>query len=204
MTKKMSTLPSAAALALASLLAGACGQSTASEVAAAPRPPAPTVVAAAATEPTPQATTAGAAEAPEVPAVMPAGGPVPAAGGAMVFTGAREQTEQFIRDYETIALTPEQERIKVEALSKIPAPCCADNPLATCCCPCNLAKAAWGMAARLITEHGYGVEEVRQAAVDWLAVANPGGFTGNACYSGGCGRPIHQNGCGGMDARHVL
>lgn len=204
MTKKISTLISAAAWALASLVAGACGQSTASEDASSPRPPAPTAVAEA--SPTPQTATASAvaAKAQEAPSVMPAEGPTPAAGGAIAFTGDREETERFIRYYQTIALTPEQERIKVEALAKIPAPCCADNSLATCCCPCNLAKAAWGMAAFLITEEGYGVEEVRQAAVDWLSAANPGGFTGDACYSGGCGRPIHRNGCGGMDESRVL
>jgi hypothetical protein len=126
------------------------------------------------------------------------------ASGTVTFTGDRDETERFIRYFQTIELTPEQERIKVEALSTIPAPCCADNPLATCCCPCNMAKAAWGLSAWLITERGYGADEVNRAAKDWLAVANPGGFTGNACYSGGCGRPIHENGCGGMDDRRVL
>jgi hypothetical protein len=61
-----------------------------------------------------------------------------------------------------------------------------------------MAKAAWGLSAWLITEKGAGVEEVRQAARDWLAAAAPDGFTGDACYSGGCARPMHQNGCGGM------
>jgi hypothetical protein len=45
---------------------------------------------------------------------------------------------------------------------------------------------------------------VRQAARDWLAAAAPDGFSGDACYRGGCARPIHQNGCGGMDDRQVL
>lgn len=136
-------------------------------------------------------------------------GPAPSADGTTpdgtsTFTGDRAETERFIRYFHTIELTPEQERVKVEALSTIPAPCCADNPLATCCCPCNMAKAAWGLSAWLITEKGYGVDEVNQAARDWLAAANPGGFTGNACYTGGCGRPIDENGCGGMDDRRVL
>ena len=97
-----------------------------------------------------------------------------------------------------------QEQTKAKALSAIPAPCCAENSLATCCCPCNMAKAAWGLSAWLITQKGYGVDELRQAAREWLAVANPDGFTGDACHSGGCARPIHQNGCGGMDDRRVL
>jgi hypothetical protein len=124
--------------------------------------------------------------------------------GAVAFTGTREETERFIGYYQAIRLTPEQERIKVQALSTIPAPCCAENPLATCCCPCNMAKAAWGLSAWLITEKGYGVEQLNQAAKDWLAAANPDGFSGNACHNGGCARPIHKNGCGGMNDTQVL
>lgn len=124
--------------------------------------------------------------------------------GGLELDGSREETERFIHHFRSIRLTPEQERIKVAALSAIPAPCCADNPLSTCCCPCNMAKAAWGLSAWLITEKGYGVEQVREAAVDWLAAANPDGFTGNACYTGGCARAIHDNGCGGMDEGNVL
>jgi len=202
MTQQMLTLTRVATLALVSLLAAGCGPSAASVETSAPRSPESPAVAAAA--PAPQATTAVTAEPREAPVDTAAEVSSPAADEAIVFTGDREQTEQFIRYYETIVLTPEQERIKVEALSTIPAPCCADNPLATCCCPCNMTKAAWGMSAWLITEQGYGVEEVRRAAVDWLAAAGPDGFTGDACYKGGCQRPIDQNGCGGMDARHVL
>lgn len=121
-----------------------------------------------------------------------------------VFTGTREETERFIAFYKRYALTPEQERIKVEALSTIPAPCCSDNPLATCCCPCNMAKAAWGLSAWLIVEKGFGVEQVRGAAEGWLAAANPGGFSGDTCTTGGCSRSIHQNGCGGMNDQMVL
>lgn len=127
-----------------------------------------------------------------------------ASAGAVAFIGTREETERFIGYYQTIRLTPEQERIKVEALSTIAAPCCAENSLATCCCPCNMAKAAWGLSAWLITEKGYGVEQLNQAAKDWLAAANPDGFSGNACHNGGCARPIHKNGCGGMNDRQVL
>lgn len=202
MTKRMLTLTSAGALALVSLAVGACGRSAASQEASARRSPASRVAAAPA--PAPAASSPVTTEPLEAPAFMLADSSAAADSAAIDFSGAREETEQFIRYYQTIELTPEQERTKVEALSTIPAPCCADNSLATCCCPCNLAKAAWGMAAHLITEEGYGVEEVRQAALDWLAAANPGGFTGDACYSGGCRRPIDHNGCGGMSARHVL
>ena len=190
-----------AGLVVAASLALACapgeGSSSVAQQAAAP----------AATAPAAPATTppSGAALAVSRTAATPAASTaVSGDPGAPTFTGTRDETERFIGYYQAIQLTPEQERIKVEALSTIPAPCCADNPLATCCCPCNMAKAAWGLAAWMIAEHGAGVDDVRAAAKDWLAAANPGGFTGNACYSGGCGRAIHDNGCGGMDDRHVL
>lgn len=130
--------------------------------------------------------------------------PASAVARTIAFTGTRDETERFVGYYKSIRLTPEQERIKEKALSAIPAPCCADNPLSTCCCPCNLAKAAWGLSASLITEQGFGAEEVRQAAQDWLAAAGPNGFSGDACYTGGCNRPISRNGCSGMNDRHVL
>jgi len=134
------------------------------------------------------------------PAVTPSPSPVPtpppsgtvalvrsetkgstAASPDVAFSGSREETERFIGYYKTIRLTPEQERVKVEALSAIRAPCCADNPLATCCCPCNMAKAAWGLSAWLIAQKGYGPEQLREAVQQWLAAANPNGFTGDAC-----------------------
>ncbi len=120
------------------------------------------------------------------------------------FTDAARQTKQFIGYYRTIKLTPEQERIKVEALSALAAPCCSKFTLATCCCPCNMSKAVWGMAAWLITEKGQGVEQVRQAAVDWLAFVNPNGFSGEACTKGRCNRPTAHDGCGGMNEAELL
>lgn len=121
-----------------------------------------------------------------------------------MFTGTREETTRFIEYYRTIALTPEQERVKVAALSAIPAPCCAENPLSTCCCPCNMAKAAWGLSAWLITEKGFGVEQLQEATRAWLAAANPDGFSGDACHRGGCSRAMSHNGCGGMNESQVL
>jgi hypothetical protein len=122
----------------------------------------------------------------------------------IAFTDAHKQTREFIGYYRSIKLTPEQERIKVAALSALPAPCCAKFTLATCCCPCNMSKAVWGMAAWLITEKGQSVEQVRQAAVDWLAFINPNGFSGEACLKGGCNRPAAHDGCGGMNETHLL
>jgi hypothetical protein len=125
-------------------------------------------------------------------------------GAAIAFTDARAQTKQFIGYYRSIKLTPEQERIKVEALSALAAPCCSKFTLATCCCPCNMSKAVWGMAAWLITEKGQGVEQVRQAATDWLQFINPSGFSGEACSNGGCKRPATHDGCGGMDEADLI
>jgi hypothetical protein len=146
---------------------------------------------------------ASVAEA-SLPTTPPVASPVAATRVDVVFSGKRDETERFIAYYQSIRLTPEQERVKVEALASIPAPCCSENPLATCCCPCNMAKAAWGLSAWLISEKSYDVGQVRQAAKDWLAAANPAGFSGDACDSGGCTRPIRENGCGGMDQGKVL
>jgi hypothetical protein len=118
--------------------------------------------------------------------------------GGITFQDVPTQTEQFIAWNESIQLTPAQEAIRVEALSAIPAPCCSDNSAATCCCPCNMAKSVWGLSKHLITEKGAGVAEVRQAAQDWFAFINPEGFSGDVCYTGGCGKAFHENGCGGM------
>lgn len=120
------------------------------------------------------------------------------------FSGSRDEMQTFIGYHETIRLSPEQERLKVEALSAMPAPCCSRYSLATCCCPCNMAKAAWGLAAWLITEKGYDAEQVRQAEADWLKVGNPRGFSGDSCFSGGCTRPMRENGCAGMKQDSIV
>jgi hypothetical protein len=118
--------------------------------------------------------------------------------GSDAFTGSLDEIKTFIGFYHSIRLTPEQERLKVEALSAMPAPCCSKYSLATCCCPCNMAKAAWGLAARLITEKGYNGEKIRLAEASWLKKVNPDGFSGDSCFTGGCKRPMRANGCGGM------
>ncbi len=120
------------------------------------------------------------------------------------FTNVREQTLEFIRYYETIQLTREQEAVKREALSSLPAACCADNSAYTCCCVCNLSRTVWGLTAYLITEKGAGVEEIRQAVREWTKFVNPDGFSGDSCYKGGCVRPFAKNGCGGMQASRLV
>lgn len=158
-------------------------------------------------QPAPSATAANdgtSTVVPPSPITPPAASAVKRSRSDVTFSGTREETERFIAYYKSIRLTPEQERVKVEALASIPAPCCSNNPLATCCCPCNMAKAAWGLSAWLIGEKSYDAAQVRQAAKDWLAAANPGGFSGDACDKGGCSRPIRENGCGGMNDAQVL
>ena len=129
-----------------------------------------------------------------------------------------DNTQRFIDYYETITLTPEQEQIKEAALRPRKAPCCDDNPMSTCCCPCNLAKSVWGLSSYLIVEENYDAEQVREAALQWLRFihsdyyvmrelenrgVDPGryGMSYEApCYNGYCELPYVDGGCGGMDA----
>jgi len=121
----------------------------------------------------------------------------------LAFTDARRQAEQFIEYYHSIALTPEQETIKTEALERIPAPCCESFSIATCCCPCNLAKSAWGLAHFLIARRGYDVAHTRDAVERWLRFTNESGYRGDACQRGRCSLPFRLDGCGGMNEAHV-
>lgn len=127
-----------------------------------------------------------------------------------------DNTQQFIDYHEAAALTPEQESIMRNALLPLKAPCCDDNPMSTCCCPCNLAKSVWGLSSYLIVEEGYEVEQVRESALQWLRFihsdyyvmqelknrgVNPGryGLSYEApCYTGKCELPFVDGGCGGM------
>lgn len=120
------------------------------------------------------------------------------------FTTVEEDTRQFIFWERTIRLTEAQEAVKKEALEAIPAACCSDNSAYTCCCPCNLSRAIWGMSAFLIAEEGADAETVRAKAQEWIQFVNPDGFSGNSCYSGGCGRPFAKNGCGGMSPSNLV
>ena len=178
---------SRAALAAAVFLAG-CSGSTSAPPASRPGAPATSLLVAE-PPPAPVASKATTAKA----------GPQ-----RLAFTDAHAQTKQFITYYRSITLTPEQERIKVEALASIPAPCCSKFSLATCCCPCNMSKAVWGMAAWLITEKGADAGQVHQAALDWIHFINPKVFSGEACSNGGCNRPSAEDGCSGMDDSAVL
>jgi hypothetical protein len=116
---------------------------------------------------------------------------------------ARSEAEQYIHWYQTIALNPGQEAVKQEALEAMPAPCCSSFPMATCCCPCNLAKSAWGLAAYDVAHRGYDAAAVRHDVERWLASINPRGAKGDACERGRCELPFDRDGCGGMHEERV-
>jgi len=119
------------------------------------------------------------------------------------FTDVERQTSEFLGYGKMIKLTPEQEKIKEAALGDIKAVCCKDFSALTCCCPCNFSKALWGMSAYLIAEKGATAAQVKQAAHEWVRFVNPKGFSGDACFTGGCSRPFAENGCGGMNEDDV-
>jgi hypothetical protein len=123
--------------------------------------------------------------------------------GDLELYDARSQASEFISYYHSIALSPEQEKIKHHALSAIPAPCCEDYSIATCCCPCNLAKSVWGLSHFLIAEQGYDASKVKEAAEQWISFTNKSGYAGDACYKGRCNQSFEKDGCGGMDEKRI-
>ncbi len=77
--------------------------------------------------------------------------------------------------------------------------------MATCCCPCNLAKSVWGLTNAMIVREGAGEAQVQSAVRGWLKFVNAQGFTGDVCdTAGGCAREFSHDGCGGMDERNLL
>jgi hypothetical protein len=118
--------------------------------------------------------------------------------GKIVFKDVRTDTAKFIEYYKTIKLTPAQEKIKSAALTTIAAPCCSKFSVATCCCPCNMAKTVWGLSNYAIAQKGYNTEQLKELVVEWLQFTNKDKYTGDACFTGGCGRAFRENGCGGM------
>lgn len=121
-----------------------------------------------------------------------------AAPKSIEFTDIERQTREFVGYYHSIKLTPKQEKLKAQVLKKIPAPCCSQFSALTCCCPCNFSKALWGLSHHLIARRGYGEKELEEAVKRWIAFTHPGGYSGRACYNGGCARPFVKDGCGGM------
>ena len=127
-----------------------------------------------------------------------------------------DNTRQFLDYHRTAALTPAQQQMVDDALLPLRAPCCDDNSMATCCCPCNLAQGVWGLSGYLVAEKGYGAVQVRESALEWLRFihsdyyvmeelrdrgidpARHGLFHEDACYAGACELPFTEGGCGGM------
>jgi hypothetical protein len=120
------------------------------------------------------------------------------------FDDVKARTTEFIGWSSSIKLTPQQEKTKRQALGQIPAPCCKEYSIATCCCPCNLAKSIWGLANFAIARLGYDAEQTRALTVEWLQATNPGGYSGDSCYRGGCPKRFSANGCGGMKEDAVV
>jgi hypothetical protein len=123
--------------------------------------------------------------------------------GEIVFRDVEDQARTFMEWERKIQLNREQEQIKKDALSAIPAPCCSDNSAYTCCCPCNMSRTIWGLANHMIARQGANAREVRAKAEEWIAYINPNGYDGKACYTGRCPRPFREDGCGGMNASQL-
>ncbi len=126
-----------------------------------------------------------------------------AAGADLTFEGSRAEVERLMGHYESITLTAEQEAVRVAALEPLPAPCCSNFSAATCCCECNLSRATWGLSKHLISNLGYGANEVRETVQRFHAAVNPSGYPGDTCSTGRCGSPMHEAGCGGMNPAHL-
>lgn len=127
-----------------------------------------------------------------------------------------DNTSRFIDYYSIAALTSEQKRVMRDALLPLKAPCCDDNSMLTCCCPCNLAKSVWGLSNYLIVEENYSADQVRESVLQWLRFihsdyyviqelqdqgVDPSAYGlshEDACYVGNCELPFEDNGCGGM------
>lgn len=149
---------------------------------------------------------------------------VPRAGTETVYgiPLAWENAHTFAHWYDTIELSSQEAAALGQALAPLAAPCCDDNPLASCCCErggliCNLVRTARGLGKHLIRE-GYPPEVVTQAMDEWLRFShgdyyvaralvrmgkNPVAFglarpEDGACYRGRCTAPLQEGGCGGM------
>ena len=120
------------------------------------------------------------------------------------YDGTREQVLELMGYYKNIELTAEQEGVRRQALSSMPAPCCNTFSAATCCCECNLSRSIWGLAKLLITEHEADATAVRGAVEGWIAALNPSGYAGNTCNTGRCNLPFKNGGCGGMSEHRLV
>ena len=140
-------------------------------------------------------------EMPGPPAVVQAPVEQPtmtALGDTLVFRDRLAQSREFMGYYHTIELTEQQEAIKKEVLGAMPAACCSGSTAYTCCCPCNLSKTIWGLSNYVIAKHAADAKQLRGVVDTWMAFVNPNGYSGNACYQGGCNGSLSGGGCGAM------
>ena len=128
----------------------------------------------------------------------------PVRGADIEFRDVEAQSREFMRWHAEIRLTPAQEAVKKAALGPIPAPCCSDNSSYTCCCSCNISRTIWGLSQYMIAKQNATAEQVGRKVKEWIAFINPRGFSGSACYQGGCPRPFREGGCGGMKADELV
>lgn len=119
-------------------------------------------------------------------------------GSTPAFTGDRAETERLLAFDKSIQLTAAQEKVRLEALTPMAAPCCKQFSAATCCCRCNMMRARDGLAKHLIADLGLDATSVRATVAAWHQAINPDGFTGDSCSTGQCGHAFADNGCGGM------
>ena len=120
------------------------------------------------------------------------------------YTGSRDEVLTLMGFYDSIELTAEQEAVRQEALGPLPAACCNEFSMATCCCVCNLSRSIWGLSKHLIAERGASAEVVRKSVEAWVAAINPDGYQGKTCTTGQCGKPFKEGGCGGMNPNHLV
>ena len=135
------------------------------------------------------------------------------------------ENAQFFADwFYTVELTPEQATVVKQVLSEIPAPCCDDNSVYSCCCTkngkiCNLTRSARGLAHWLVAARGFEGEDLKAAVEEWLRFLKPEYYLARAleeqglnpadyglaahetyesCYARQCEAPLDAGGCGGM------
>lgn len=117
----------------------------------------------------------------------------------------RQRTVELIGYATSVRLTPEQEKVKADALSAIPAPCGNRSSLAVRCCGCNLFRNITGLAKHMIAEERADGAARAPGGARLDRPHQPAGYSGAACDSKRCERPFHEDGCGGMnEARLVL
>jgi hypothetical protein len=119
-------------------------------------------------------------------------------GSTPAYTGDRAETERLLAYDKSIELTAAQEKVRLEALTPLRAPCCKEFSAATCCCRCNMMRARDGLAKHLIVNLGADAAKVRNDVTAWHEAINPDGFEGDSCSTGKCGKPFKADGCGGM------